>query len=149
MRAVLQRVKSASVLVGAETVGAIQSGLLIFVGVHKEDAPDDVDWMAGKILALRMFEDTEGKSNLSVVDIKGALLVVSQFTLLGDVRKGTRPSFSDSAPPEAAEKLYEDLTAKLRLSGLTVETGRFRAMMDVHIHNWGPYTILLDSQKQF
>ena len=147
MRCLLQRVKSASVSVAGQTVGEIAAGLLVFIGVGQGDSSTDVEWMAHKILPLRIFEDAAGKSNLSVVDVQGELLVVSQFTLYGDCRKGTRPSFSESAPPELAEQLYLELIAKLKSSGLKIQTGQFRATMDVQIHNWGPYTVWLDSRK--
>ena len=149
MRCVLQRVKQAEVQVENVSVGRIGRGLLIFVAIHPSDNDAHVVWMASKILQLRMFEDAEGKNNLSVGDMGGELLVVSQFTLYGDCRKGTKPSFSDSAGPELAEKLYLRLVETLAKSGLRVAQGQFRAMMEVSLTNWGPYTILLDSKKEF
>ncbi len=149
MRAVLQRVAEARVEVGGEVVGEIGSGLLVLVGVAKGDTAADVAWLAEKTAALRIFEDEAGKMNLSVAEAGGAVLAVSQFTLLADCRKGRRPGFSDAAPPEAADALYNDYVAALRATGLTVATGVFRAMMQVHLVNDGPVTMLLDSRKTF
>ncbi|MBN1652819.1 MAG: D-tyrosyl-tRNA(Tyr) deacylase [Deltaproteobacteria bacterium] len=149
MRAVVQRVSKASVLVGDEIVGRIGKGLLVYLGVHKEDSGSDVDWMANKIASLRIFQERDGKMALSVSDNSASVLVVSQFTLYGDVRRGRRPSFDDAAPPDTAEKLYEQLCRQLRSAGLEVETGRFRAKMSVHAQIDGPVTILIDSRKQF
>lgn len=149
MRAVIQRVKEAAVTVAGEVVGAIGRGLLVLVGVAKDDGPADVAYLAQKIATLRVFPDQEKLLHLSVGEIGGAVLVVSQFTLLGDCRKGRRPSFDQSAPPELAEKLYEELVAALASQGLSVATGRFRAMMEVSLVNDGPVTLLLDSKKLF
>ena len=149
MRAIIQRVKEARVDVDGETVGRIGEGMLVLLGAGKDDSNIDVEYLAEKILTLRIFEDGEGKMNLSVSDTGGSLLVVSQFTLYGDCRKGRRPSFDRAAPPEVAEALYEEFVSKLRARGAKVETGRFRAMMDVHLVNWGPVTLMLDSKKEF
>jgi D-tyrosyl-tRNA(Tyr) deacylase len=149
MRAVIQRVKEARVEVDGETVGRIGEGMLILLGAGKDDTEEDAGYLAEKILTLRIFEDPEGKMSLSVTDTGGELLVVSQFTLYGDCRKGRRPSFDKAAPPEVAEALYELFVTKLRERGAKVETGRFRAMMDVHLVNWGPVTLMLDSKREF
>jgi D-aminoacyl-tRNA deacylase len=149
MRAVLQRVSRARVAVGDREAGAIGAGVLVLLGVEAEDGPDDVAYTAAKIRDVRIFEDAQQKMNRSVVDAGGAVLVVSQFTLCGDVRKGRRPSFDAAAPPELAHALYEAVVADLRESGLTVETGEFRAMMQVELVNDGPVTILLDSRRRF
>lgn len=149
MRAIIQRVKEARVDVDGETVGRIGEGMLVLLGAGKDDSGVDTEYLAEKILTLRIFEDGEGKMNLSVADTGGSLLVVSQFTLYGDCRKGRRPSFDKAAPPEVAEALYEEFVSKLRARGARVETGRFRAMMDVHLVNWGPVTLMLDSKKEF
>ena len=149
MRAIIQRVKEARVDVDGETVGRIGEGMLVLLGAGKDDSDVDAEYLAEKILTLRIFEDGEGKMNLSVTDTGGSLLVVSQFTLYGDCRKGRRPSFDKAAPPEVAEALYEEFVSKLRSRGSNVETGRFRAMMDVHLVNWGPVTLMLDSKKEF
>jgi D-tyrosyl-tRNA(Tyr) deacylase len=149
MRAIIQRVKEARVDINGETVGQIEEGILVLLGAGKDDTSADSDYLADKILALRIFEDADGKMNLSVTDTGGSLLVVSQFTLYGDCRKGRRPSFDKAAPPEIAAALYEEFVSKLRARGARVETGRFRAMMDVHLVNWGPVTLLLDSRKEF
>jgi D-tyrosyl-tRNA(Tyr) deacylase len=149
MRAVVQRVARAAVIVDAETVGAIEHGLLVYLGAGKGDKAEEVEWMAQKIEGLRIFEDAAGKMNLTVADVKGAVLVVSQFTLYGDVRKGRRPSFDSAAPPEQARALYEDVCGALRSRGLPVETGRFRATMQVQAEVAGPVTILIDSQRAF
>jgi D-tyrosyl-tRNA(Tyr) deacylase len=145
VRAVLQRVSSARVLVKDQEVGQISKGLLVFVGVAKGDDGPDIDYIANKILDLRVFEDDEGKMNLSVRAIDGELLVVSQFTLYGDCRRGRRPSFDQAAAPADAGEIYERLVAKLRASGVTVATGEFQAMMDVELVNDGPVTLLLES----
>jgi D-tyrosyl-tRNA(Tyr) deacylase len=149
MRAVVQRVRTAAVHVGDGLVGRIDAGLLAFVGVGNSDGPADVQYIASKIRDLRIFPDDQGKMNRSVADVGGGVLVVSQFTLHGDCRKGRRPSFDDAAPPALAEALYEDVVRVLRESGLTVETGRFQAHMDVELINDGPVTMLLDSRKAF
>ena len=149
VRAVVQRVAEASCRVGGEVVGAIGPGLVVLLGVGSGDTENDVDYLADKVLNLRVFPDAEGQMNLSVKDASGGLLVVSQFTLLGDVRRGRRPSYSDAAPPEEADRLYRLFVSRLRPSGLAVATGVFRAMMDVALVNQGPVTILLDSRKLF
>jgi D-aminoacyl-tRNA deacylase len=149
MRAVVQRVSRASVSVEGETVGHIDRGLLVLLGVGKDDAETDADYLAGKVAGLRVFEDEAGKMNLGVVDAGGAVLAVSQFTLFGDVRRGKRPSFDAAAPPEHARELYEYFVARIRRLGLHCETGRFQAMMEVSLVNDGPVTILLDSKKGF
>ena len=149
MRAVLQRVTRGAVRVNDETVGAINQGFVILVGVGHDDGEEQAQWLARKIAGLRVFEDDEGKMSRSVEDVGGEVLVVSQFTLYGDVRKGRRPSFTKAAAPEEAERLYEAVVAGLRARGLTVATGRFRAMMNVRADVWGPVTILIDSEKTF
>lgn len=149
MRAVVQRVKEASVQVNNEIVGQIKAGLLVLVGIGKEDQKSDIEWLANKITGLRIFEDDLGKMNLSVGDIEGEVLLISQFTLFGDCRKGKRPSFSEAAAPEEAKLIFEDLIRTMESNDLKVETGIFQADMDVKLLNWGPVTILLDSQKLF
>lgn len=149
MRAVVQRVSRARVRVAQETVGEIGQGLLVLVGVGREDGPEDVAWTAEKLLALRVFEDAAGKMNLAVKDVSGSLLVVSQFTLHGDARKGSRPGFSAAMAPEAAEPIYRALVERCRAGGVPVAEGRFRATMEVELVNDGPVTILLDSEKLF
>lgn len=149
MRAVVQRVSRASVTVEGEIVGEIGRGFLVLLGVADEDTQDDVVAMSRKIAGLRVFEDPEGKMNLDLAAIGGDVLLVSQFTLLGDCRKGRRPSFVAAAPPEKADALYRDVAAELRGQGLHVETGRFRKHMDVESINDGPVTLLIDSRKEF
>jgi len=149
MRACVQRVCCASVTVDAETVGEIGPGLVVLLGVADGDTEADVRYLADKIASLRIFEDDAGKMNLSVQEIGGAMLVVSQFTLLGDCRKGRRPSFIQAAPPESAEQLYETFVAAIQTQGIQVATGTFRAMMQVSLVNDGPVTMLLDSKKLF
>lgn len=149
MRAVVQRVQSAEVRVGGVVVGKIGRGLLVLLGVGVGDTHADADYLAEKITYLRVFEDDEGKMNRSLRDVGGAMLVVSQFTLYGDCRRGRRPSYSDAAPPDQANQLYEYFVAKVREYGVRVETGVFQEMMDVELINDGPVTILLDSQKVF
>ncbi len=146
MRVVIQRVKSSSVIVGGEIIGRIGRGLNLLVGISPNDTDTEIDWMARKCLDLRLFPgDTEAKKwSKSVTDIQGDLLVVSQFTLYGDARKGRRPSFSNSAPPEIAENIYNCFVEKLKKSGLYVATGQFGAMMNVNIENDGPVTLLLE-----
>jgi D-tyrosyl-tRNA(Tyr) deacylase len=146
MRAVIQRVKSSSVTVGDETVGKIDSGLLVLLGVAKPDQSADADFLAEKIVNLRIFEDEQGKMNRSLIDIGGEMLVVSQFTLLGDCRKGRRPSFIDAAGPDKANELYEYFVAQVRKTSVHVATGRFRAMMEVALINDGPVTHILESK---
>jgi D-tyrosyl-tRNA(Tyr) deacylase len=145
MRAVVQRVASARVEVGGEIVGAIERGLLAYIGFGRADADEDRAWIVSKIVALRVFEDVAGKMSLGVHDVGGALLLVSQFTLYGDVRRGRRPSFDDAMPPEQAERAYDAAVREARATGLRVETGRFRADMKVHAVNDGPVTLWLDS----
>jgi D-tyrosyl-tRNA(Tyr) deacylase len=137
------------VTVDGEVVGEIEAGLLVLLGVSKGDIEAAADYLIEKIIGLRIFEDAEGKMNLSVQDAGGALLVVSQFTLYGDVRRGKRPSFDAAARQEEAKKLYEYFVGKIRTAGLPCETGQFQAMMEVELINSGPVTILLDSEKQF
>lgn len=147
MRAVLQRVTRASVRVGGETVGEIGRGLVVLLGIARDDAEPDVQYLAEKIAALRIFDDAEGRMNLAVAEVGGALLVISQFTLYGDVRRGRRPSWIEAAPPETAEPLYEAFVRAAASRVARVETGSFRAMMEVELVNDGPVTILLDSRK--
>ncbi|MFH2067430.1 MAG: D-aminoacyl-tRNA deacylase [Pseudomonadota bacterium] len=145
MKAVIQRVKQSSVTVDGKIVGSIQRGMLILLGVSQEDRESDAGYLADKIANLRIFEDAAGKMNLSLLDTGGEALVVSQFTLLGDCRKGRRPSFIDAAPPEKAGQLYEYFIQMLRGMGVPVQTGIFRAMMDVSLVNDGPVTLILES----
>lgn len=149
MRCVVQRVKEASVTVAGETVGKIGPGYMVLIGVSVEDTEKDVHYMADKVPNLRIFEDAEDKMNLSLKDVGGEILAVSQFTLYGDARGGRRPSFIAAARPEAANELYEQLVASWREQGIHVETGRFRTHMEVGLVNDGPVTILLDSTKEF
>ncbi len=150
MRAVVQRVKEASVEVDEKITGSIDKGLLVFLGVGSEDSSEDVDYLVNKIKGLRIFEDKDDKMNLSVEDIEGQILVISQFTIYGDVRKGRRPNFMNSANPDLALELYEEFIARLKKdSGLKIEKGVFAADMDVELINDGPVTILLDSKKIF
>ena len=149
MRCVIQRVSSASVISEGEQTGAIEKGFMVLVGVCAEDTEKDVKYMAEKVPNLRIFEDEQGKMNLSLKDVGGAMLAVSQFTLYGDARGGRRPSFTAAARPEAANALYEQLVAAWRAQGITVETGRFRTDMQVSLVNDGPVTILMDSSKLF
>jgi D-tyrosyl-tRNA(Tyr) deacylase len=149
MRAVVQRVSRARVTVGREIVGEIGRGLLVLLGVGGGDTRADADYLADKTIGLRIFEDAGGKMNLSVAEVSGAVLVVSQFTLYGDARRGKRPSFDAAAPPEQARELYEYFVGKIRAAGLRSETGRFQEMMQVELVNEGPVTILLDSAKTF
>ncbi len=148
MKALLQRVTRASVSIGGEVVGKIGPGLVVLVGVASGDTGSEAQYLAQRTVNLRIFPDEEGKFNLSVLDIKGELLVVSQFTLLADTRKGRRPSFVEAAPPAQAEELIEKFIAEARTSGLKVETGQFQQYMQVEIHNDGPVTIMLDSQDK-
>jgi D-aminoacyl-tRNA deacylase len=149
MRAVVQRVTSASVRVDDRTVGHIANGLLVFAGVENNDGVDDVKYVAGKVRDLRIFEDADGKMNLSVAEAGGSVLAVSQFTLCGDCRRGRRPSFDEAAAPTVARPLYDQLVAELRAHGLNVETGEFQAHMQVDLVNDGPVTILLDSRRRW
>jgi len=153
MRAVVQRVKEARVSIEGHPaqrgIGQIERGFLCLLGVGREDQEEDADYLAAKIPQLRVFEDDEGKFNLSLLDIGGEILVVSQFTLFGDCRKGRRPSFTGAAEPERAQKLYNHFVAKLKESRITVATGKFQALMAVELINDGPVTLLLDSKKLF
>jgi len=149
MRAVVQRVSRAEVRVEGRATGSVGRGLVVLLGVGREDGEEDARLLADKVAALRIFEDGAGKMNLAVGEAGGGLLVVSQFTLLGDVRKGNRPSFTEAAPPEAANALYERFCGLLREKGLAVGTGVFRARMEVELVNEGPVTILLDSRRLF
>ena len=148
MRAVLQRVRRAQVTVAGEVVGQIGQGLLVLLGVEQGDTQADAQQLADKTVQLRIFDDAGGKMNLSLTDVGGSLLVVSQFTLLGDCRKGRRPSFIQAAPPELAERLYEAFIAAAAVQGIPVATGRFRAAMDVELVNEGPVTMMLDSKDK-
>lgn len=149
MRAVIQRVTRASIRVEAETVGEIGKGLVVLLGVARDDTEKDAEYLVGKIGSLRVFDDSEGRMNISVTDAGGALLVVSQFTLYGDVRRGLRPSWIKAAAPEVAESLYEFFVTQAKAHIGEVVTGRFRSMMQVELVNDGPVTILLDSRKLF
>jgi D-tyrosyl-tRNA(Tyr) deacylase len=146
MRAVLQRVSQARVLVDQEVVGQIGRGLLVLLGVGRDDTAEQAGWLADKVVSLRVFEDEAGKINLGVADIVGEILVVSQFTLYGDCRKGRRPSFLDAAPPETAIPLYEAFIDAIRAQGIRTATGRFGAMMQVELTNDGPVTLIVDSK---
>jgi len=149
VKVLLQRVTSASVSIGGQTVGSIGRGLVVLVGVAAGDAEKDAGYLAQKTVGLRIFPDETGRFNLSALDIKGELLVVSQFTLLADTRKGRRPSFIEAAPPAQAESLFEYFVEQSRATGLKVETGRFQEHMQVEIHNDGPVTIMLDSRDKY
>jgi len=149
VKALLQRVTEASVSVAGEVVGRIGRGLVVFVGVANEDTEKDAQYLAQKMVNLRIFADEEGKFNLSALDIKGEVLLVSQFTLLADTRKGRRPSFVEAASPPRAEELFNYFVEQASATGLKVETGRFQQYMQVEIHNDGPVTILLDSREKF
>ena len=148
MRACIQRVSSARVRVEGETVGEIGRGLLVLLGVAAGDGPAELRWMVDKVLGLRIFDDGEGKMNLALADVAGELLVVSQFTLLGDCRKGRRPSFIGAAAPEMAERMYDEFVAAARAAGVTTATGRFRTTMAVELVNDGPVTIWIDSVER-
>ncbi len=149
MRAVVQRVSRAKVTVERQATGEIGPGLLILLGVGRGDARSDADYLADKVAGLRIFEDEHGKMNCSALEVGGAALVVSQFTLYGDVRRGKRPSFDDAAPPQRARELYQYFVERLRAAGLRCETGKFQEMMSVELVNEGPVTIMLDSAKLF
>jgi D-tyrosyl-tRNA(Tyr) deacylase len=149
VRAVVQRVTEATVTVGDETVGAIGAGLAILLGVKESDTPEDARYLAEKSANLRVFGDDQGRMNRSLLETRGRALVVSQFTLLGDARRGRRPSYAEAAPPELAESLYLLYCRLLQEQGITVATGRFGAMMRVHLVNDGPVTLLLDSERHF
>lgn len=147
MRAVIQRVNSGSVNVDGDIVGSIGKGFVVLLGVNEKDSAEDVAYMTDKIVNLRIFEDEDEKMNLSLQDIKGELLVVSQFTLYGDCRKGRRPNFMSAARPELAEELYNEFVRKCREMGVKTETGIFQAYMKVNIENDGPVTVIVDSEK--
>lgn len=149
MRAVVQRVTRGKVTVGDEITGEIQKGFVVLLGIGVDDTEKDIEYLADKIINLRVFEDDNGKMNISLLDTKGELLVVSQFTLYGDCRKGKRPGYDKAARPEIARQLYEKFVIKCREYGAKVETGRFQAMMNVEIYNDGPVTLLLDSKREF
>jgi D-aminoacyl-tRNA deacylase len=149
MRAVVQRVSRAQVSVQDESTGRIGRGLLVLLGVGKADSGADAEYLAGKVAGLRIFEDENGKMNLAVGDVGGAVLVVSQFTLYGDMRRGRRPSFDEAAAPQPARELYQCFVERIRAAGLPCQTGRFQEMMQVELVNDGPVTILLDSTKLF
>lgn len=148
MKALLQRVTSASVSIEGEEIGRIDRGLVVFLGVAAGDTEKDAQYLAQKIAGLRIFADKDGKFNLSALDVRGELLLVSQFTLMADTRKGRRPSFTDAAPPEQADKLFSYFVTQVKATGLKVATGRFQAYMHVGIQNDGPVTILLDSREK-
>ena len=149
MRAVVQRVTRGKVTVDGEVTGEIKQGLVVLLGIARDDTKEDADYLAPKIIALRIFDDADGRMNVSVKDLDGGLLIVSQFTLYGDVRRGLRPSWSDAAAPEIAEPLYDYFVESARKLLGRVETGSFRKMMQVELVNDGPVTILLDSRKTF
>ena len=148
MRAVIQRVTQASVTVDAQITGQIAHGLLVLLGVEQNDQPADLQYMVKKVIGLRIFEDDQGKMNLPIKDVGGAMLVVSQFTLLGDTRKGNRPSFINAAPPEYANQMYQEFVATARQQSIDVQTGTFQANMQVALVNDGPVTIVIDSRKR-
>lgn len=147
MKAVIQRVSSASVAVEGEVVGAVEHGYMILLGVTHGDGESQAEWLAKKVAGLRIFDDGEGKMNLSIQDVKGSALVVSQFTLYGDCKKGRRPSFVQAAPPDEADRLYQYFCQKLRDAGVPVETGRFQTSMAVSLVNDGPVTLILETPK--
>ena len=149
MRTVVQRVTRAQVSIGDEGVGAIGAGLVVLLGIRAEDSEKDLTWLADKIVHLRVFEDESGKMNNSLTDIGGEVLIISQFTLYGDCRKGRRPGFSGAAPPEIAEPLYQQFVDAVRARNIQVATGTFQAEMQVELVNDGPVTLLLDSEKKF
>lgn len=149
MKALLQRVTRASVTINNQVVGSINQGLVVLLGVANGDTEKDAQYLAEKIANLRIFSDQKGKFNLSALDVRGELLLVSQFTLLADTKKGRRPSFVDAAPPDQAEKLFNYFVQQMRATGLKVATGRFQQHMLVEIHNDGPVTIMLDSRDKF
>jgi D-tyrosyl-tRNA(Tyr) deacylase len=149
LKALVQRVQEASVTINEEVVGEIARGLVVFVGVDRDDSKKDMEYLVDKVVNLRIFSDENSKFNISAAEIKAELLIISQFTLIADTRKGRRPSFIDAAPPETAESLFNLFVDRARGSGLKVETGRFQEHMLVKIHNDGPVTILLDSKDKF
>lgn len=148
MKALLQRVSQASVRIGGELVGSIGQGLVVFVGVAAGDSDEDVEYLVTKTVGLRIFSDEAGKFNLSVQDVNGGLLLVSQFTLLASTRKGRRPGFTEAAPPETAKEVFERFVERARATGIEVATGRFQQYMQVEIHNDGPVTVMLDSRDR-
>ena len=148
MKALLQRVTRASVSVDGEVVGEVARGLVVLVGIAAKDTEEDARYLAQKVVTLRIFADEGGKFNLSAVDVAGELLLISQFTLMGNTRKGRRPSFIEAAPPAQAEELFEYFVEQVCATGLKVATGRFQAYMQVEIHNDGPVTVLLDSREE-
>ncbi|MBW2682547.1 MAG: D-tyrosyl-tRNA(Tyr) deacylase [Deltaproteobacteria bacterium] len=149
MRAVIQRVNRASVRIDGSTTEKISHGLVVLLGIHGDDTTRNLQWMADKIVNLRIFEDDEGKMNRSLADINAEMLIVSQFTLYGDCRKGRRPGYSSAAPPEIAESIYDRFIEEIKSRGIKTATGTFRAMMEVELVNHGPVTLLLDSEKNF
>ena len=149
MRAIVQRVSRASVSVGGETIASIGAGLLVFAAVGKDDADADADYLVDKVVNLRVFPDDAGRFDRSALDVGASLLVVSQFTLYGDARKGRRPSFTDAAPPAEAQARFAGLVERFRAAGLPVQTGRFQEMMDVELVNDGPVTLILDAADRF
>lgn len=149
MRAVIQRVSKASVTVGSKITGEINAGLLVLLGVHRDDGPNEIKWLSEKIANLRIFEDDDGKMNRSLLDTGGAMLIVSQFTLYGDCRKGRRPGYSAAALPDHAKMLSHDFIHSVQQKGITTANGRFQAHMNVALVNDGPVTLLLDSSKLF
>ena len=149
MRAVIQRVKFASASVNGQVIGSIGPGVAVFLGIHRDDGEATIDWMAEKIVNLRIFPDQDEKMNLSLADIGAEMLIVSQFTLYGDCRKGRRPGYSEEAPPEIAEPLYNQFINQINKNGIGTATGTFQAKMEVSLINDGPVTLLVDSTKQF
>jgi D-aminoacyl-tRNA deacylase len=149
MRAVIQRVSKARVLIDQNEYSCISAGLLVLIGIEKDDTAQDAELLARRIIEVRIFQDDSGKMNRSILDCRGQILAVSQFTLLGDCRKGRRPSFDAAAPPEIARTLYETFVNEVRSLGVSVATGVFQAMMDVELTNQGPVTFILDSRKRF
>lgn len=149
MRAVIQRVSQGRVLVDGEEIGAIESGLVILLGVHRDDNTEDGKYLARKIVNLRIFSDENGKMNRSLLDVGGQALIVSQFTIWGDTRKGRRPSFIEAAEPDKAEKLYQDFVSEMNRQNITTATGEFGAMMELALINDGPVTLILDSRKEY
>ncbi|GAB6191381.1 D-aminoacyl-tRNA deacylase [Desulfocastanea catecholica] len=149
MRAVIQRVRRASVTIDGSIHGEIGRGMVVLLGIHGNDTLTDLQWLAEKVVNLRIFDDAQGKMNLSLAEIDGAMLIISQFTLYGDCRKGRRPGFSSAAPPEIAEPLYHRFIAEIKNKQVKVASGIFQAAMDVELVNEGPVTLLLDSEKQF
>lgn len=149
MRAVIQRVKESKVIVESQVISTIGKGLLVLLGVEKGDTETDAEYLASKVTEMRVFEDEQGKMNLSVTDVGGSVLVVSQFTLLGDLRKGRRPSFDKAASPDEAKRLYGFFVSRLKALGIPTATGEFQASMEVYLVNEGPVTVLLDSRKLF